>query len=114
MKLDDPAGTAFRSDELLRLLADNLPALIAYYSARDFLCEFANTAYARTYGRDTGSIIGKSVGEIVGADAYRLIKPHIDRAMQGETVHYERPLTFPDGTRGAIEVSLIPHLDPDG
>ncbi|MBL8522582.1 MAG: hypothetical protein JNN20_02720, partial [Betaproteobacteria bacterium] len=48
------------SAALLRLLADNVPALISYYSIDGERCEFANSAYARTYSRDTTSIIGKT------------------------------------------------------
>ena len=33
---------------LFRLLADNVPVLIAYYRASDLQCQFANKAYAQT------------------------------------------------------------------
>jgi len=114
MKSIEPAGQAFRSSELLQLLADNLPALIAYYSINGLTCEFANAAYAGTYGLNAESIVGKAVADIVGVDAYNAIKPYIERAMTGETVRYERPLTFPNGARGVIEVTLAPHRTSEG
>ena len=37
-----------RRPGMFRLLADNVPVLIAYYRASDLKCQFANKAYART------------------------------------------------------------------
>ncbi|MBP8120001.1 MAG: EAL domain-containing protein [Burkholderiales bacterium] len=102
------------SAALLRLLADNVPALISYYSIDGERCEFANSAYARTYSSDTESIIGKTVVEIIGEPAYQVIKPYIDQVMQGKSASYERPLVFPNGEPGVIEVTLVPHFGSDG
>ena len=96
--------------DLLRLLADNVSALIAYYSADGMRCQFANAAYARTYSLDTTSIIGKTLAEIIGDDAAVTIEPFIAQVLQGKSASYERPLVFPNGTRGIVEVSLIPHF----
>ncbi len=102
------------STELLRLLADNVPALISYYSVEGLKCEFANAAYAKTYSRDTTSIIGKTVMEIIGETAYTVIEPYIAQVMKGQSASYERPLVFPNGTRGVIEVALIPDFEAGG
>jgi diguanylate cyclase (GGDEF)-like protein/PAS domain S-box-containing protein len=97
---------------LLRLLADNIPILIAYYRVEGLVCEFANAGYARTYAKDTTSIIGKSLPDIIGEEAMAITQPYIDGVVQrGETVRYERPLVFPNGQPGYIEVSLVPHFD---
>ena len=102
------------SSALLRLLADNVPALISYYSVDGLKCEFANAAYAKTYSSDTTSIIGKTVVEIIGEPAFKLIEPYIAQVMQGHSVSYERPLVFPNGAPGVIEVTLVPHFDASG
>ena len=44
--------TAPSSAQLLRLLADNIPALVAYFVKEDFRCLFANKAYAKSFGLD--------------------------------------------------------------
>ena len=51
---------------LFRLLADNVPVLIAYYRALDFRCQFANRQYAQAFGRDERSIIGCTTEEVIG------------------------------------------------
>lgn len=104
------AATAATPEQQLRLLADNLPALIAYFLADSMKCQFANEAYAATYGFTVASIIDKTVLEVVGADAYIAIHPFILRVMNGESVSYERLLELPDGGTKTIEVNLIPQF----
>ena len=62
---DSPRGAAPSSRavpqaqaRLLRLLADHLPAPIAYYSVDEFRCRFASRQYAQTFGHDEQSIVG--------------------------------------------------------
>ncbi len=100
--------------EHLRLLADNMPALISYYSREGLRCLFANELYARSYGFDTHSIIGKKVEEVIGSEAFHIIQPYIQRAFALERVTYERTLTLPSGERRIIEGNLIPHVDASG
>ena len=58
----------------LRLLADNVPVLIAHFS-HELRCLFANKAYAGMWGWNVDSIIGRTVEEIIGAGAFREIEP---------------------------------------
>jgi len=106
-----PQGTT--PEQQLRLLADNLPALIAYFTIDGLRCQFANKAYVSAYGFTIESIVGKSVPDVIGAEAYAVIQPYILRVMEGETVSYERPLILPDGSSSVIEVNLIPHIISD-
>lgn len=109
---DDP-DSLIQSVEHMRILADNMPALIAYFRMKDLRCQFANEAYARTYGFTTSAIIGKNVREIIGEEAFRTIRPYIERAFASERVNYEREVTLPTGQERIMEVNLIPHLDRD-
>ncbi len=97
------------SAEKLKLLADNVPALIAYFRTQDMICDFCNIAYAKAYGLTPETAVGRTVPDIIGKDAYANIKPYVDRVKRGETVSYQRPLTTPDGQARIIEVNLIPH-----
>jgi diguanylate cyclase (GGDEF)-like protein/PAS domain S-box-containing protein len=97
---------------LFRLLADNLPVLIAYYRALDFRCQFANRQYAETFGRDESSIVGCTFEEVIGTEAARLIQPEVESVIaQRRPVAYERVLAAPDGSARWIEVHLVPHLE---
>ena len=107
-------ANAVSSQQLLRLLADNIPALVAYFSRENFRCLFANKAYASNFGLDEQSIIGKTVPEIIGTEAFNAIKPYVARAMLGTTIRYERQNRLPDGSERTFEVNLIPHIDDAG
>ncbi len=107
-------GNIGDSAEHLRLLTDNMPALISYFATKDLCCRFANIAYAKAYGFDAQSIVGKNVREIIGDEAYRIIRPYIQRAFASERVSYERSLITPDGQHRIIDVNLIPHMSGTG
>ncbi|MCG3190322.1 MAG: hypothetical protein LKCHEGNO_03030 [Burkholderiaceae bacterium] len=94
------------------LLADSVPALIAYYEVTGLRCGYANHQYAKAFGFDQESIVGHTVSEVIGERAAAEIQPHIDRLMQHhKTASYEREFAGPDGAPRWIEVSLVPHLD---
>jgi diguanylate cyclase (GGDEF)-like protein/PAS domain S-box-containing protein len=96
-----------------RLLADNVPALIAHFTP-DLRCRFANRAYAERWGWTVDSVIGRTVEEIIGAEGYREIEPYILRVMKGESVTYERTIKAADGKPRVIEVNLLPQLGEAG
>jgi len=101
--------------EQFRLLADNVPVLIAYFEAHTNRCMFANRQYARTFGQDESSILGHTTLEIIGLDAWERIQPYVDRVVtNGEAASYERELRGPDGQPRWIEVNLLPHLNEGG
>ncbi len=100
---------------LFRLLADNVPVLIAYYRASDFQCQFANTAYARTFGTDEHAIVGKTFAEVIGPEAAAQIEPRVQQVLHHQqAAAYERELPQGDGSSRFIEVHLLPHLGEGG
>ena len=70
---------------LFRLLADNVPVLIAYYDAGDFRCLFANKEYAETFGFDEHSIIGRTFAEVIGEAAADRIEPQVDQVLERQS-----------------------------
>jgi diguanylate cyclase (GGDEF)-like protein/PAS domain S-box-containing protein len=101
-------------ERTIRLLADNVPALIAYYDGATLECRFANSAYARTWGYTVDSILGKTVREVIGEAGYAQISPHIQRVLLGETAVYERSIREADGGERVLEATLLPQLDDAG
>lgn len=105
---------ALAREQQIRMLADNVPALIAYFDAADLKCLFANRAYARTFGLDEHTILGRTVEEVIGRDGYLAIAPHIERTRRGEPVTYERTVPGEGGAERILEVSLLPQRDAEG
>ncbi len=108
-----PGGAVREHASLLRLVANSVPALMAFYDAESLHCLFANAAYARTFGFDEQTILGRSLEQIIGAQALAVIQPHIDQLRQhGRSARYERQLAAPDGPRW-LDVQLLPHFGAD-
>ncbi|RZU02741.1 putative bifunctional diguanylate cyclase/phosphodiesterase [Rivibacter subsaxonicus] len=109
-----PSGPGDEAQRL-RLLADHVPALIAYYETEGLRCNFANRRYAETFGFTTETILGLSVREVVGEAGWAQIGPMVERVIrEHEGVSYERELVSAAGQQMWIEVELVPHLDTDG
>lgn len=103
------------SPELLHMLANAVPALIAYFRTSDNVCLFANWQYAQAFGLDEHEIVGRTVEQIIGPAAWREIQPHAEAAWRGSSVRYERRM---EGLNGApprwMEVHLVPHRNAGG
>ncbi len=101
--------------ERFHLLADHVPVLIAYYERTGNTCTYANPQYAAAFGLDARSILGRTVEQVIGADAARAIQPYVDTLLaERRTVSYVRRLDRGDGAPRWIDVSLVPHLAADG
>ena len=105
------SGQGGANDSLLRLIADSVPALMAYYVLPHLCCQFANQGYAAYNGHTTESILGLTVQESIGGKAWQAIRPHVEKSLQGERSKYTREQTLPNGESRMIEVQLIPHFD---
>ena len=107
-----PAGLPAVADaSMFQFIADSLPTSVSYFEAASRVCRFANLRYAEDNGFTRGTIVGRTVREIVGDSAWNLIEPHFAQAVEGRTVRYVREQTLPDGRTRMIEVNLLPHFD---
>jgi PAS domain S-box-containing protein len=102
-----------RSEQQLRLVIDNLPALIVYCSPERRLL-YVNPAAARWYGRAAEQVVGRLVSEPMPASEYAKIEGYIDRALGGEWVHDERRADYPGRPPRTIEFDYIPDRAADG
>lgn len=101
-----------QSEERLRQIADNLPALISYIDA-DQRILFANETYRHWLGVDPAAIIGRVVREVVGDEMYEPRRPYIERALSGERVEFENQ-SRPLGTLRATSTIYVPDADARG
>lgn len=102
------------SEALLRLVADSVPAMIAYYEIGSLQCRFANLRYATNYGLAPQTILGLTVRQVVGEAAWEEVTPQVNIVLNGQAVRYRRELTLPDGSKRMIEVDLVPHFIVSG
>ena len=109
--MDTRSSEAMESTTLLRLVANAVPSLMAYYEADTLQCRFANLQYARSHGHDAHSITGLAMRQVLGDTAWRAIEPQVARCLQGEQVKYLREQALHGGKQRMVEVHLLPHLD---
>jgi PAS domain S-box-containing protein len=95
-------------DEILRLLVDNVSAMLAYWDSSQ-RCRFANRAYQRWFGVNPESLIGTHISELLGP-LYALNLPYIEGALRGEPQEFEREI--PDPAGGSSRHALA-HYVPD-
>ena len=85
----EEAEAALReSEERLRLIANNVPALISYVD-RDQRYRFANRTYDEWFGIAQERIQGRTVAEVFGDEAYGRMRPHLERVLTGAAVEFE-------------------------
>lgn len=101
------------SERQLRLMADALPVLISYVDA-ERRYQFNNVAYEKFLGLPRTAITGRTVEQVLGPEAYRVVRPHVETALQGNPVEYEMELPIRDGTSRKIHASYVPHFGNDG
>lgn len=99
--------------ELLRLIIDKVPALLAYISIdNEFL--YINKAYADFYGKDFSYFIRKNVKEVLPLDYYNSIKNKLDDVKQGKLVEFEHERVNSEGVKITTITKYIPHIDEYG
>ena len=93
----------------LRLLTDALPVLISYVD-RDQRYRFANNAYRRWFGHDPDAMVGCSVVEIIGPDAYAAAQGYVGRALAGERLEFEARMPYRADFVRHIHTDYIPDV----
>src|SRR5262249_39172954 len=99
------------SERRIRIYTDNVPVLITYVDSEERY-RFANEPYDRALGQQADSVIGRTLGEVLGEDRYQRLRAFIDAALAGQRQTFE--IEFP---HSGIEIACgtyIPHLDDSG
>jgi len=101
------------SEARLRLIADNVPALISYVDA-ELRFRFANSAYREWLGLDPEAMVGRRVDDVFDDANYRAtVLPHLQRALAGEATTYEWEILAREGPR-TVRTSSFPSKGPSG
>jgi PAS domain S-box-containing protein len=76
---------------------------------RDYRYRFVNEAYARYAKMPREEILGLSVADLLGTEAFEtLVKPHLDRCLDGQEVRYEAWFDVPQQEPRFMHVSYCP------
>lgn len=97
------------SERHIRAITDNIPGQVAFVD-HEQRYRFVNARLAVALGRDPAACIGSTVREVLGEALYVDVRPHVEAALHGGHVKYERQM--PDGQYMLVE--YIPSMRPDG
>lgn len=101
------------SERQLQSVTDALPGLVLSIDA-DQCYRYVNATYEEWFGQPPTSILGKTMRETLGEDAYAIVKPHVKKALAGKIAHFTATLPFLGGPPRAIEATYVPRLGPRG
>ncbi len=100
------------SEKNLRMIADNLPALVGYVDRTEHFV-FGNHRYQAVFGISAATIPGRSVLEVIGAEVYAVSQPYVRAALNGNAVRFERQV-MRHGIQQWDRVAYIPDINPSG
>jgi PAS domain S-box-containing protein len=106
-------ATTSTDESQLRLITDVAPVCIAYCD-REHRYQFVNKAYAVRFDLETWEIVGKTIPEILGPDAYEAIRPYVESVLTGTPVEYEIDLDYRVAGKRTIHCAYAPDTDASG
>jgi PAS domain S-box-containing protein len=99
--------------EELRLVTDTMPAAVVRVSA-ELEYVWVNRVFASWMGYPPEDILGRPIVEVIGERDWREVRPHVERALKGERVEYERLVRFGGIGERWTHTVLEPTRDPSG
>jgi diguanylate cyclase (GGDEF)-like protein/PAS domain S-box-containing protein len=107
-ELAESRARVVESEERLRTIADNVPALIAYIDT-GLRYAFANQRYQEWFGVKSADMLGKTVSEAMGEAFFAPRRAALERCLAGHAsaleIEEERR-----GRRRVISTTYLPHL----
>ena len=97
----------------LRLITELLPVYILRADAQ-LRYRFVNPAYARRFSKEPADLIGRSIEETIGEEAFAATRPYLERLLQGSPVQYEASIPYPGLGVRFMRSSNVPEFDEQG
>ncbi len=97
----------------LQLVTDAIPVLIAYCD-RGEVYRYCNARYTEWFGLGQEEVVGRTVAELVGPEAYATVEAPIGRVLSGEPVSFEAHLPYRHGPPRDVQVDYMPHRSAGG
>lgn len=105
------AAALRRSEARLRLINDNMPALIGYVDKNETY-QYANKGYSDWFDIPADQVIGTSVPNVIGMEVYNQVKEHIRQALGGKRLTYEYQMQR-HGKTVFARSTTVPEITPE-
>jgi PAS domain S-box-containing protein len=100
------------SEQFIKTITDNLPALIAYWSA-DLHCLFANKPYMEWFEKKPHEMLGINKRHLLDKDEFKLHESHIEGVLKGIPQRFERNFHRADGRTIDTDTQYLPDKEGD-
>lgn len=97
----------------LRIVTEGIATGVTHCS-RDMRYLWVNQPYSDWIRIPAHELIGKSIAEVVGPEAFAQLLPYFKRVLKGQTVHYEREVVLKGRKPCWISVTYSPSRDENG
>jgi PAS domain S-box-containing protein len=101
------------SEEFLRTITDNIPAMVSYLDHEERY-RYHNRIMLDWMAVEEGAVYGRTLREVIGEKAYAVTGPFIKRALAGEVVSWDRVQTGAQGDTRDLHIVCIPDRDDNG
>ncbi|MGJ5628912.1 PAS domain S-box protein [Nostoc sp. CALU 1950] len=113
-RLTESNEEALRQRETeLRLITDTLPVLISFVDSEQRY-RFNNLAYEEWFGHPAAEVYGKTLWEVLGESAYKVLRPYVEQVLAGEQVTFESQIPYKDGGTRYINAIYVPQFNQQG
>ena len=102
-----------KSERWLRLITDNVPAMIAYVGS-DLKFQFTNQVYLNWYGHSASELYGLEDHQNRTNFDYGQVKKYVSKALTGESVSFETEEKNLAGDLCYLFKSYVPNIDLEG
>jgi len=102
-----------KSEQWLRLITDNVPAMIAYVGS-DLKFQFTNQVYRDWYGHSASELYGLEDHQNQTNFGFSQIKRYVNKALSGESVSFETKENNLAGEICYLLKSYVPNIDTKG
>ena len=100
-----------QASKRLRIITDNLPALISYVDINETF-QYANKYYEKIFGLKPEYMVGKTLLEVFNSAEIEYSKSYYDLAFSGEKVRFEKKIAATDNRPELwIDLTLLPDIN---
>jgi two-component system, sensor histidine kinase and response regulator len=100
-------------EHLLRVIIDAMPACISRVD-NDLRYLLINKRYEEWFAKPADLLLGRKVSEVLGAEAWEMVRPSIEQALNGVPATSVLKLPRADGAVFWAQASLVPFIDSEG
>jgi PAS domain S-box-containing protein len=81
---------------------------------KNYIYKAVNDTYLKAHKKRREEIVGHSIVELFGQEMFtKKLKPHADRCLAGEEVHYQLWIDYPGFGRRCIDIANYPFFEED-